>query len=76
MICYCASKDRKKIERIYIFPVKEVIKRTGISISKNPTNSSGIPILSWYDQYRVKDEDVINKINDIWKEIILYYQKQ
>lgn len=69
MICYCASKDGKKIERIYIFPVEEVIKRTGIAIYKNPTNSSGCSILSWYERYRVKDKGVIDKINDIWKEI-------
>ncbi len=33
------------------------------------TNSSGIPILSWYERYRVKDKGVIDKINDTWKEI-------
>jgi len=64
LIFYCASRDGKIIERIYIFPWEEVIKRTGISIYKNP--SKGI---HWYEKYRVKDGDIIVKVNNIMKEI-------
>lgn len=64
LIYYCASKDGKYIERIYIFPMEEVIKRITVVIVKNP--SKGV---QWYDLYRIKDEKVIVKINEIWKEI-------
>lgn len=70
MICYCASKDGKVIERLYIFPYEEIGNRKGIGIYKNPTDSHSNPKTSWYDEYRVKDEDTIKRVNDIWKEII------
>lgn len=70
MICYCISKDGKIIERIYIFPKEEIIKRSGISISKSPKDRWGGIKIPWYDKYRVKDEDVLKKVNDIWKKII------
>lgn len=63
MILYCASGEI--IERIYIIPKKEVMKRIGITIVKNPSRG-----VQWYEKYRIKDEDVLNKINDIWKDII------
>lgn len=65
VILYCASKDGKIIERIYIFPKEEVMMRTSITIVKNP--STWPP---WYEQYRIKDEETMKKVNDIWKEII------
>lgn len=65
MISYCADKDGKYIEKIYIFPKSEIIKRKGITIVKNPSRWT-----PWYEQYRVIDEEIIKKINDIWKEII------
>jgi len=71
LIFYCASKDGKIIERIYIFPKKEVVKRTSITIRKNP--SKGV---QWYEQYRVKEEyviTVITNVNTIWKYIIKLY---
>jgi len=67
MVYYCISKDGKIVERIYIFPKEEVVKRQTIKIMKNP--SKGI---LWYEKYRVKDEDVIRKVNKIWKEINKY----
>ena len=69
MICYCASKDRKSIERIYIFPLKEIKKRTNIGIYKSPKDKWGNHITSWYEQYRIIDEETINKVNDIWRTI-------
>lgn len=71
LIAYCISKDGRKIERIYIFPKEEVIKRKTISIYKNPMNTRGTnSIIPWYEQYRIKDEEVIVKVDDIWNKII------
>lgn len=64
VICYCTSKDGKYIERIYIFPEEEIKERGSITIYKNP--SKGF----WYEKYRVTDEEVIKKINKIWKYIL------
>lgn len=71
-ICYCTNKDGKTIDRIYIIPKTEIKdKRKNISIVKNPMNSRHTStIIPWYEEYRVKDEDTIVKINNIWKEII------
>jgi len=66
LILYCVGKDGKTIERIYIFPLEEIINRSSISIYKNPDPSKG----TWTKDYRVKDENVIKKVNDIWKQII------
>jgi hypothetical protein len=74
-IFYCMSKDGKYVERIYIFPKKEIYDpytsqwRKSISVYKNPTDSHGNPITPWYEKYRVKDKNVLKKVNDIWKEI-------
>lgn len=65
LIFYCANKDGKIIERIYIFPTEEVLKRISISIVKNPLRG-----IQWYEHYRVKDEETIKRVNEIWKEII------
>lgn len=70
IVCYCANEDCTLIKRIYIFPKKEIEKRTSIGIYKNPTDSHGYPKTSWYDKYRVVDEETIKEVNDIWKEII------
>lgn len=66
-ISYCVSSDGKCIERIYIFPWKEIIKRITISIYKEPLKSRG-PF--WYEQYRIEDKEVLIKVNEIWKKII------
>lgn len=44
------SKDRKNIERVYIFPKKEIIIRNGVTIYKNPTRAV------WYEKYRVDEK--------------------
>jgi len=64
MICYCADKNGVNIERIYIFPKEEIVKRTGTKITKNPSRGE-----QWYEKYRVKDEEEIKKVNGIWKKI-------
>lgn len=64
MIFYCANKDGSYIERIYIFPAWEIIKRTTVTIMKNPSRRV------WYEQYRIKDEKILELVNKIWKEII------
>ena len=67
-ICYCASKDGKTIDRIYIIPKKDIDVKY-ISIFKY--NSIGeLYKGGWYEQYRIKDEESIKKVNDIWKEIL------
>lgn len=65
LVFYCASKDGNIIERIYIFPRTEILKRQTITIVKNPSKGS-----LWYEQYRVTDEETIKKVNDIWKKIL------
>lgn len=42
------------------------MKRSSIGIYNNPSPSKGIP---WYEQYRVKDEDTIRKVNEILQKI-------
>jgi hypothetical protein len=64
LIVYCVSKDKKYIERIYIFPKKEIDIRGKISIVKSPTKGG-----QWYEKYRVEDEEILNKVNEIWKKI-------
>ncbi len=67
MIYYCLSKDGKTVERIYILPKEEIIRRKGICIVKNPTDPHGNSKSSWYDDYRVADENTIRQVNNIWK---------
>jgi hypothetical protein len=65
LIFYCITKDRKMIERIYVFPKEEIIGKQGISIIKN--NSRGI---GWYEKYRVTDIEFLERANRIWQKII------
>jgi hypothetical protein len=67
MVCFCISEDGKIIERIYIFPKKEVGNRADVLIIKNPLQSRG-PF--WYEQYRRTDENELKKANEIWRKII------
>lgn len=50
LIAYCMSKDMKNVERVYIFPKKEVIKRSSIHVYKTPSRST------WYEKYRVDEK--------------------
>lgn len=63
IILYCANKYGNIIERIYIFPWEEVLRRTGVGISKNPS------IRAWYENYRI-DEKTLNYVNNIFQSII------
>lgn len=65
IICYCANSNGKYIKRIYIFPKFEITKRIGITIIEKPNMWS-----SWYEKYRINDENKLKHVNDIWKEII------
>ena len=68
-IFYCISDDGKVIERIYIIPLFEIkYKRTIVSIYKNPKRIRQGDL--WYEKYRITDEEVLKKANEIWKEII------
>jgi hypothetical protein len=69
-ICYCANKDGTLIERMYIFPSEEITTRKNIDIIKNPTDAHRNPMIPWYEDCRVKDEEAIKKVNEIWKKII------
>lgn len=62
MICYCADKNGENIERIYIFPWRDIYTKA-ITIVKNP--SRGIP---WYDQYKI-DEEICKQVNKIYLKI-------
>ena len=65
LIFYCISRDWITVERIYIFPKKEVIKmKTNINITQNLSRGR------WYEKYMVIDENVLKKVNDIWRQII------
>ena len=64
LILYCASEDGKYIERLYIFPVEQILERTKISIIKNPSKG-----YLWYEEYRMEDEDILKTVNEIWKDI-------
>lgn len=72
MICYCVGRDGKLIERIYIFPWEEIIKRKGIHIKRDISNKNGkCPGgEGWYEVYRVKNDEDIKRIDDIWKELM------
>lgn len=63
-ICYCTSKDMKIIDRIYIIPSWEIIdKRKVIKIVNNSSR------YTWYEQYKIIDEETIKKTNEIWIKI-------
>ncbi len=63
LVCYCASADGETIERVYFIPYAEVQTRTNIAIVKNPSRKT------WFAKYRIKDEDILKCVNEIWKEI-------
>ena len=55
LICYCAGRDGKIIERIYEIPISEIIKRKGMAILKYLIYKN----CGWHEEYRIKDEDEI-----------------
>ena len=70
LIIYCLGENEKAIERIYIFPVSEILDVSSIGICKNPKDSHGNSKITWYERFHVTDIEIIKKVNDIWKEII------
>lgn len=69
VICYCTDKFGRNIERIYIFPFEDVVDRQGITITRVPTNHRGGPTEPWYEKYRIKDEELLNMVNDIFMRL-------
>lgn len=72
MIFYCTTSDGKYIERIYIFPKEEIIRRSGIGIYKYSRGK--LYTKGWYEDYRINDENTIKKINEIWYNIFIKKQ--
>lgn len=62
LIFYCMSKDRKNIERVYIFPKKEIITRSGITIQKNPIRTV------WYEKYRADEKPYNDAYHSLLEE--------
>lgn len=60
LIFYCIGEYG--VERIYIFPKIEIIKRTSIGIYKYCNG--------WYEKYRIKDEKILDQVNKLWQDII------
>lgn len=67
MVFFCFDKGRKIVERIYKFPLKEIMSVKGITIYKNILSLRG----SWVERYRITDKEELKKVNKIWKEIIM-----
>lgn len=63
LIFYCADREMKNIERIYIFPKEEIIKRKSVIIYKNPSREV------WYEKYRIKDEKIVKQVNEIFHNL-------
>ncbi len=64
LILYCANNDGKIIERTYIFPYSEIIKRTNITIYMYDSKRN------WYESFRVTDKEDTKKVNDILQLLI------
>lgn len=56
LIFYCMSKDVKYIDMVYIFPRYEIIKRSSITIYKDPLKGALYKGFRWYDKYRVDEK--------------------
>ncbi len=65
MILWCVNDSGDIIEREYIISKKEINKRQTITIVKDPIKG-----IQWYEKYRVTDEDMLRKVNEIWKKIV------
>lgn len=65
MACFCYNKEGKIVERIYKFPLIEIKRVKSISIYKNPSKGG-----QQNEQYRTKDEDELNKANEIWTQVL------
>lgn len=65
MILWCINEDGLRVERGYILPKEKIAEQTSISVIKIPSRG-----IQWYEQYRITDEKIIKKANEIWKEIL------
>lgn len=66
LIFYCFNEEGKTIERIYIIPYSEILKRKSIGIYKNVKNCS----IRWYEKYLMEDEKELKFVNKILSDII------
>jgi hypothetical protein len=64
-ICYCISRDLNTVEQTHIIPSYELYNKAGFTITKNPKR--GIP---WHEKFRIKDQETLTKVNEIWKQIL------
>ncbi|MBZ5529605.1 MAG: hypothetical protein LAN71_17120 [Acidobacteriia bacterium] len=55
-------EDRKVVERIYIFPKREIERVKSISVYRNDN-------CHCYDKYRRTDEDELERANEIFKKL-------
>lgn len=62
LIIHCMSADMQTLERTYIVPYEEVIKRTSIGIAKSSWKTIG-----WYEQYRIDEKPY----NDAYRNLKL-----
>lgn len=68
LIFYCMDQYMINIERIYVFPWHEVLKRTGITIYKNDNNH-------WYDEYRVDEKPYNDAYHNLNGEDLKFRKK-
>lgn len=72
MILYCISDSGEIIEKIYRIPSWEIKNRTCAGIIKNQLMNS--KALYWYEQYRIKNKEELNRTNDIWQQMRKEYR--
>lgn len=63
LFLFCIDKKGKIVERIYEISEEDVIKREIIAIVKNSSR------ITWYEDYRIKDEKTLESVNKIWQKI-------
>lgn len=72
MIFWCISEDGSCVDRGYMIAKKEIYNPEtkegikGINIYKNPNPSRG----SYYERYRITDEEFLKRSDEKWKKII------
>lgn len=64
LILYCISKDGINVDRIYIIPKEDAIKRSAIGILENPSRRI------WYYIYRIRDKLLLELADELWEKII------
>lgn len=70
MVLYCISKDGTYVESIYTIPKEEIFNlETGESRTAITITNIGNP-KTWYEKYRVTNEETLRKVSEIWKQIL------